>query len=189
MQVTIIDFDDSFTHNIAAKVYALGFVVHVMHWKNFSAEMISPRQIVIYGPGPGAPEEYLQIGPQIMCLLQRVDLFHMGICLGHQLLWTLMGYRVQKCQRPVHGQTVELNLPSWQIFAPDDWGKKMQVQRYNSLTLDVGRNPGTHFHMESGECIMGLLERGITYQFHPESVGTSCSRPFWWPLQHFGYAS
>lgn len=194
-RVILIDFDDSFTHNIAEILFKMGEEVLVIPWKKFPVEFDrlfseKSKKVLIYGPGPGCPSDYEEIFSLINEIGDMENVFQLGICLGHQILWQLKGYKTKKCKNPVHGQSEEIEIPAWDgIFFKNDWGKKTQVQRYNSLMIQAENFPeqSENFSLKDGEVIMGRFCRGLTYQFHPESIGTSCPRFFFSPVRHFLY--
>ena len=127
----IVDFEDSFTYNLASDCQDLGFSPKVIHWKNL--KKTDYDQFVIWGPGPGNPLEYEEIFPLIQDWLTK-DIFHLGVCLGHQILGLLFGGKCVPSHHPVHGQRVEICLPTWEEFA-EDQGKIIKVQSMGSVIL------------------------------------------------------
>lgn len=124
-------------------------------------------------------------------LLKNPQFFHIGICLGHQLLWLSLGAKVQKSKKPLHGQALPWTVPNWtNFFDANDIGQLLEVQCYNSLTVapvfsnnfNFSLNPLTH------EIMAGQFTRGITFQFHPESTGTSRSHVFFRPLKNLHWS-
>jgi len=89
----------------------------------------------------------------------------MGICLGHQMLGLIDKKMVSKAQEQIHGQT---------IFIEFD-GQERAVQRYNSLAV----------YEDGTEVSIRRFERGISYQFHPESVGTDSNSLYFRELLDF----
>lgn len=104
----------------------------------------------------------------------------MGICLGHQILHAQgPGQEIKKLQHPLHGQSRNLILPPWPEFPPSYWGQSVSVQHYNSLAPfgPLGREIENLIGPE-GEKMATRWTNGISYQFHPESIGTSCPQLF-----------
>ncbi len=186
-EVIIIDFLDSFTYNIAAEVGKKGFNFKVfenslMVFKKL--EKIKEKKVIILGPGPGHPDEYQEIFPIIQRLLKKKNLFFLGICLGHQILWRVQGEQVVKSKKPIHGMAVPFIIPPWEdLFKKRIWGIETMVQRYNSLTVKPSRKNRNNFSLSGGEVMAGRFERGLTYQFHPESIGTDNPDLFFEPLK------
>ena len=109
--VFILDFEDSFTYNIASEMEKVGFCTEVIGFsaiKDFLARVSRSneyRRVLVYGPGPGSPDDYRDLCPLIRPLLQDKNIFHLGICLGHQLLWAAKeNIRSIASKRPMHGQ-------------------------------------------------------------------------------------
>lgn len=198
--ISLIDFADSFTYNIAAEFFRWGEKVQVIPWREAPAlleallqEKGPQRKMIVYGPGPGSPGDYSSLFPFIRDIFSREHLIQVGICLGHQMLWEIRGIPCKRSAHPLHGQNVLFPVPSWKDFFQESWvGKKILVQRYNSLALDLSpgqrRGPGEDFVFgEDGECLAGRFPRGLTFQFHPESIGTSFPKVFFDPLIKFLY--
>lgn len=173
-----LDFEDSFTFNVVQELTEIGFGVEVLNWFDFSGG--SSADLLVLGPGPGHPEDYLALHPFIQSWLNQGKKI-LGICLGHQILWQLRGKKVVRSQAPVHGQKVLLQLDaSWR-----EWlGVKGEVwvQRYNSLAVPAdGDLPGENFSQD-GAVLISRDSQTISYQFHPESLGTNCRSAFFRPV-------
>ncbi len=181
----LIDFDDSFTWNVIQELETSGFKVSVLHWMDLE-EKIPDTDLLVLGPGPGHPDDYQRIFSVISDWLKARKPFF-GLCLGHQIFWRIRGENVYRSKEPVHGLRANLDLDSdWQ-----DWLKlpaSVKVQRYNSLSVmdEVStRNPDVRNLIREGEVMISRGEHFLTYQFHPESVGTSYRQAFFRPLQTF----
>jgi anthranilate/para-aminobenzoate synthase component II len=194
--IYLCDFDDSFTYNIYSDLIQFNLQVKVINYKDvyqFLQTKINSKEkeIIILGPGPGHPRDYMFLDSSIKNLIGRENLLLVGICLGHQLIWQSMGHHCQHSQNPVHGQVQNLILDSfWQRYlaAP----KLVQVQRYNSLTVRLNNREESYFIEKkfqlitvNHELMCSTFPGVITYQFHPESVGTSCPKSFYSPLLSF----
>lgn len=170
-KIWIIDFEDSFTYNIANVLDKYPFSVKVVGHEDFFSyfyEDVShskERHAVILGPGPGHPEEYRRYFQQIERLKEKKNIYLMGICLGHQMLALINGERVDHAKQKIHGQGHAI------VFK----GESFKVQRYNSLAVWRGAE----------EVDIINYERGISYQFHPESIGTSDNDVFFSELIAF----
>ena len=175
-KIYIIDFEDSFTYNIASELYVTEKkLVVISHTDFFSNEnftlfldKISFPIAVILGPGPGNPEIYRNYFHKIIQLKKNALIYLMGICLGHQLIGLIEGKLVKPSLRPIHGEQVKI------IFK----NKVLLVQRYNSLAV---------FESEFSLIEIQIFNwvRGISYQFHPESLGTNNRSIFFEDLLHF----
>lgn len=180
-KATFIDFEDSFSFNVVQELTEVGFEVNVIPWIDF--DKLPEEGLLVLGPGPGHPDDYSQIFPLLKDWIKKErPLF--GVCLGHQLFWRVLGEDVVRSKEPLHGQRVRLFLTSeWQ-----EWlGLKSEVlvQRYNSLAVleqAALRNPYLKNFIQDGEVLITRGSHVITYQFHPESVGTMCREAFMRPV-------
>lgn len=175
-KIYIIDFDDSFTFNIATELYAFEKDIIVVsheeffHKKHFAQfiSTLAKKTAIILGPGPGSPDEFQQYFPQMEEMRNHNLLFVMGICLGHQVLAMMDGLSIRRSQKPMHGGQVKINFDN----------VNMLVQRYNSLA--VYESPKSLKEVQIRQ-----FPRGISYQFHPESIGTENRHLFFDSLLKF----
>ena len=172
MKATFIDFEDSFTFNVVGELSEAGFDVEVISWKDY--EENPSVGLLVLGPGPGHPDDYQKLFPLIKSWLEE-DRPFFGVCLGHQIFWRLQNEEVVRSKWPLHGQKIELKLtPEWR-----EWLKipgQIFVQRYNSLAvLDQAgfRNPYLKNFVQDDEILITRSSTVLTYQFHPESIGTT----------------
>ena len=188
-QVYLLDFEDSFTFNIASVVASMNFDVQVIPFASVKVflETFQPSVPValIYGPGPGHPGDHASIFSCIKRLRENQLIFHMGICLGHQILGLIDGGLIGTCSQPIHGRAVDFKIPNWsEVFLKEDWNKTVRVQKYNSLCLIMSGNPSNIVNC-GNECLARKFSRGVSYQFHPESVGTTDPVAFFQALNLF----
>ncbi len=175
-KIYIIDFEDSFTFNIATELYFFEKDIQVVAHLDFFAAKKFPQFIsqinsptaIILGPGPGNPEEYAHYFSQIRFLKENPFIFLMGICLGHQVIALMDGLSIRSSLRPTHGGQVKINFDN----------KNILVQRYNSLGVYDSKK-------SSKEIQVRQWVRGVSYQFHPESIGTENRSLFFKDLLDF----
>jgi anthranilate/para-aminobenzoate synthase component II len=188
----IIDYDDSFTFNIANQLKLLNVDSTVIHYSKLPhLSLIHAKKIVlIHGPGPGHPDEYHEYFDLIQGYLNSPFILNVGICLGHQIFHTLWGHKISHAKKPVHGESYQIEIPHWDMFDRNTWGKSFQVQRYNSLVvqsesiIQAKESHHQHFVLD-GEITMSQFTNGFSYQFHPESIGTSCPSVFFYKIVQF----
>jgi anthranilate/para-aminobenzoate synthase component II len=156
---------------------------------NFEAKN---KSLFIHGPGPGHPDEYSYLFNSISDSFKFPHTFHIGVCLGHQIFCSLWGGKVGASKFPLHGQRVQIRIPEWDIFDSFYFGKPIEVQRYNSLALAksqlkslIHAPKDIKYYLFQNELLMTSFQNGLTYQFHPESVGTSYRSLFFKPLDKF----
>ncbi len=124
-KIYICDFEDSFTYNLFSdltlessdreiKTIRKIEVIKFENILNFLQSKInsndSSKEIIIFGPGPGHPDDYEYLTNSIQILSGKKNLLLVGVCLGHQLIWSSLGYKTTHSSRPVHGQTESLIL-------------------------------------------------------------------------------
>ena len=188
--IYICDFNDSFTYNIYSELKLIDseLVIEVVPFSKVEVLLLKLQNIerktaIIMGPGPGSPTEYSFLFEGIHNVSLNKNIFLMGICLGHQLYWSSQKYSVIKCGEPVHGQTQRYSLPK-PISHKLRNLSSIEVQRYNSLKVDLSSTQEEELTKGKGalifdrELVMYISERLVTYQFHPESVGTKNSEVF-----------
>ena len=178
-KVLFIDFEDSFSFNVVQELTRIGLDVEVISWTDFKS--VGDYDLLVLGPGPGHPDNYHHIFDVIRSW-QNLNKKIFAICLGHQILWRLKGFEIKRSSRPLHGQKIKLNLSlAWQEWL--NLPSEVWVQRYNSLAvMDNSSTEGVENLVEDGEIIMSRSKNSISYQFHPESVGTKCRESFFLPI-------
>jgi anthranilate synthase component II len=165
--VLIVDFNDSFTFNISEIFFKFKFEAVVVNYRdqisisNFLSNN-SFSKVIVWGPGPGNPSEYSNLFPLIRESISTPNIYVLGICLGHQLIWSSLGKEVIAKDLPIHGVAKEIVVPNWpDHISPKYCEKSVNVQFYNSLEV-----------ADENLKIISRLPNGISYQFHPESIGT-----------------
>ena len=170
-KIIIIDFDDSFTYNIASVLYpyekGLTVISHQEFFKNKLQNYLNSKDkhAIILGPGPGHPNDHQQYFLEIQKFRKLTNFYIMGICLGHQILGILDKKSVMPAKIQIHGQTEYIEFS----------GRVRPVQRYNSLAI----------YEDGKEINIRNFERGISYQFHPESIGTDSNSLYFRELLQF----
>jgi anthranilate/para-aminobenzoate synthase component II len=185
MKALLIDFDDSFTYNIAGEFLQRHIGCEVVHWTRLliDPQMTDSYQFIIIGPGPGHPLEYKALFPLIRSWREQTQKQILGICLGHQLLWCERGVDCLVDPHPVHGQQVALTVPDWfSFFDQSLYGKRIDVQRYNSLYIPelMARKADSSALLlcEKQQVMASRFANCLSFQFHPESIGTSYRESF-----------
>ncbi|EPZ50666.1 class I glutamine amidotransferase [Bacteriovorax sp. BAL6_X] len=211
MKLVFVDFEDSFTNNILSYFNEFDFKIEVVNFRKLSHSNIAHyfnNNLVVLGPGPGHPDEYLNLfkdaGIELTDFkaeLQKARRL-IGICLGHQMiLYLLDELKVVRSSIPMHGQAVEIEIGEGQAlfdcFSEADRKvlRRAKLQRYNSLTLQISSGDYYSGKWESetqlvfdkhNELLMAYRpNRFLTMQFHPESVGTSCNNILFQAMNKF----
>ncbi len=164
----VVDAEDAFTAMLAHLLRAAGPEVDVVDWRAIPS--IDGYDAVVVGPGPGDPRAGHE--PKIAALRTLTGALldrgvpTLAVCLGHQVLATLLGLPLRRRPVPAQGEQREI----------DFFGRVGPVGFYNTFAayadsdrwhgFDLARDPGT------GE-VYGLRGPGVrSVQFHPESVLT-----------------
>lgn len=191
MRIYLYDFEDSFTYNIYSLLKKLNCEVEVFHWSKIRELDISGSKQplgIIYGPGPGHPDEY-DIIDKINYLKSIDRVFQMGICLGHQLLAQSFGAKIVNASKVIHGSNEDLVLSEkWLSFFKVNEDLKIKVQRYNSLAVKYSFEDSRELNLylnSCQECVMQENKNTFSIQFHPDSVGTNKPFLFFRPLIKF----
>jgi anthranilate/para-aminobenzoate synthase component II len=177
-----IDFEDSFSFNVIQRLQESGLNIRRLNWKEFST--LSDEDLLVLGPGPGHPDDYASIFPLVHEWIKQGRGFF-GVCLGHQIFWRMKGAKVQRSLHPRHGQKVQLELtPDWQKIL--SLPRTIFVQRYNSLCVpeaDLPESQDIKNYSSEGEVLISRGNKILTYQFHPESEGTTYPQAFFSPVR------
>lgn len=180
--VAIIDFNDSFTYNIACELSSIGREAQVINYQHSDFNFFHLKKFshIIWGPGPGHPNDYLE-AQEILKMLFLEPIEHLGICLGHQMIWTTLGYEIKKLKMPFHGISKKIYLDDfWSALLNTDF---IRAQFYNSLHLSFDLKMSdanvlvTNFNGDNS-VVASFGNNFVTYQFHPESIGTYNSSLF-----------
>ena len=189
MKTLLIDFDDSFTFNISSELFFDKQPHDCIHYTQLENILANERDLhIILGPGPGHPDEYSDIIKLIKKYFTRLDIRWSGICLGHQLIWTSLGAKITTSSNILHGSSQNIFIGE---LGNKLFGKSLiTVQRYNSLCVNNSNLPGkldrnTRLVFdENGELMLSVGKNFMTYQFHPESIGTSYRNSFFKALNY-----
>ncbi|GAD80587.1 aminodeoxychorismate/anthranilate synthase component II [Vibrio ezurae] len=176
----IIDNYDSFTYNLYQYFCKLGCETKVVRNDAITLEQIhslKPQAIVI-SPGPCTPNEAgisLQVIQEFM---GKVPL--LGVCLGHQAIAQVLGGKVIRADKVMHGKTSPICHTDSGVFS--GLNNPLTVTRYHSLIVEKASLPQclevTSWTVDdNGQIkeIMGYRHKTLPIegvQFHPESIKT-----------------
>ena len=180
-RVLLVDYMDSFVHNLASYLRILGAeVVTVRH--NFPRELLDKEQfdLVILSPGPGCPQEFNISSLLGELVARRLPVF--GVCLGHQAIGEFFGAKLGVLDIPHHGKSVIAEHGQSPLFEGID--EFFEAGRYHSLYVkeeslpDCLRVTAWAPSPEEAGCkrvVMALEHKTLPIcgvQFHPESLLT-----------------
>lgn len=181
-RVLLVDYKDSFVHNLAAYLRELGADVTTIR-AGFPDEMLDSLNpdLVVLSPGPGTPEEFGV--PDFTGKLVARGLPVFGVCLGHQGLGQHFGATIAQLPIPEHGKPSVIKHNGSPLFA--GVAEQFEAGRYHSLYLKVETVPDCLEIVASTErrdvdgrmeiIPMAVKHRTLPVagvQFHPESLMT-----------------
>lgn len=171
----VIDHRDSFTWNLVHALERWVRPVVVVDNAEITAEMVrarNPRGVVL-SPGPGSPHEATATRALVAALARELPI--LGVCLGHQILCSHFGARVDHAQRVFHGRVSRIHHCGDGLFA--QLPNPLAVARYHSLIVAEATLPSelvATARSVDGE-LMAVAHRTLPLfgvQFHPESFLT-----------------
>ncbi|HXC63622.1 MAG TPA: aminodeoxychorismate/anthranilate synthase component II, partial [bacterium] len=138
-RVLLLDNLDSFTHNLAQGLQALGAEVRVLRARGASLrslERLRPSHLVV-SPGPGHPRQARLSLAAFRRFAGRLPL--LGVCLGHQALAQAFGGEVGRAARPLHGRASRIRHDRQGLFLGLPQG--FAAGRYHSLAVEASGLP------------------------------------------------
>ena len=171
--VLLIDNYDSFVHNLAHLVQALGAEVTIKRNDEVANIDLANYTHLLLSPGPGLPEE----AGDLLSLICRGagQLPILGVCLGHQAIAQCYGASLFQHPQPLHG------IESRCLLLTEDnlWANlphNITVGRYHSWSVS---EPLPHILEVTARAddgtVMAFRHRSLNLrgvQFHPESILT-----------------
>ena len=172
--IGLLDNYDSFTYNVAQAISQLGREVSVV--KNDAAlEELTrlPLKGLVISPGPGTPSDSGITLDALRFFSGKLPI--LGICLGHQAIGEVLGGRVIRAPKPVHGKASPITHGQSGIF--QDLTPAFLAGRYHSLIVEEESLPDClKITARSPEGLIMALEHHTQkifgVQFHPESILT-----------------
>lgn len=174
-RVLLVDNYDSFTYNVVQALRILGAEVEVRTSDEItvdSARSYGPTHLVI-SPGPGRPEDARGSLAIVEAMLDEVPI--LGVCLGHQVIATVLGGAVTRAPELKHGKSSPVYHDSRTLYG--GLPNPFEAGRYHSLSVPEGELPDDLevSSFTSQGVVMGLRHKTLPVegvQFHPESLLT-----------------
>ena len=179
--ILLIDNYDSFTYNLVQRLGEIDSTLDVRVDRNDQISLdeidrLNPDRIII-SPGPCTPHE-AGISKEVVARFGRSKPL-LGVCLGHQCIGEVFGWRVDRADRLMHGKVSSIHHDDAGVFR--GLSNPFTATRYHSLVVrpdeahsDLVVCAWTDDPGASRE-VMGVRHRrhpihGV--QFHPESFLT-----------------
>jgi len=181
VKLLLIDNYDSFTWNLAQYFGELGAEVTVERNDAITVDAIAARapDAIAISPGPCTPNE-AGISMDVIRRFAGVTPL-LGVCLGHQCIGQVLGGRIVRAPRVMHGKTSKIFHDEAGLYAGIE--NPFVATRYHSLVIAPDSVPeALEVTAKTWEDeIMGvrLKARGAPLegvQFHPESIMTTVGK-------------
>jgi phenazine biosynthesis protein phzE len=168
-KVVIVDNEDEFTYMLQHMLEHLGLATSVVQGMDAGVE-IDRDVLVIVGPGPGDPNNLADVRIRNVHRLTQQLLAEkrkfLAVCLGHQVLSAVLGFKVVAVDPPLQGVQERIDL----------FGKSEIVGFYNTFFAlqDHDREPaGLNVCANPEGRIYALKSPNfVSFQFHLESILT-----------------
>ncbi|MEM9494450.1 MAG: aminodeoxychorismate/anthranilate synthase component II [Pseudomonadota bacterium] len=179
--ILVIDNYDSFTHNLAHLIGALGETVEVVRNDALSVDDALGRgsakapDAIVLSPGPSTPDR-AGVCIDLVKAAGDANMPVFGVCLGMQAMAAAYGGKIVRAAKLMHGKTCDIVHEGRGVFkgAPSPF----TATRYHSLVADPETLPAcfdvTAHAGDDGE-IMAIEHREARIagvQFHPESIAS-----------------
>ncbi|MGK3958991.1 anthranilate synthase family protein [Sorangium sp. So ce118] len=170
--IVILDNEDSFTSMIKYQLRELGMTIRVESYATIRE--VRNSELLIVGPGPGDPSKLtdprVATSRRMMLAAMEANRPFIAICLGHQILSSLLGLPIQRLPVPNQGLQKQISI----------FGKLETVGFYNTFVaiseadhLDSPRGTVSVYRDPVSKQVHGLKGPSFcSMQFHPESVLT-----------------
>ena len=171
-RVLLVDFKDSFVHNLADYLRQTGAHVTTFRHNDVLGELdaVAPDLLVL-SPGPGRPADFGMDRIIAAALKRGLPVF--GVCLGLQGLVEHFGGTLDQLDTPVHGKPSEISVEPSRLFAGVP--ERLVVGRYHSLHARAAAVPNAlRVVARTRDGIVMAVEHAAlpiaAVQFHPESI-------------------
>jgi anthranilate synthase/aminodeoxychorismate synthase-like glutamine amidotransferase len=173
--ILVIDNYDSFTYNLVQYLGMLGEKLIVYRNDKITIEEIKSLEIskIVVSPGPGIPLFAGISNEVIKEFMGKIPV--LGVCLGHQCIGHVLGAKIVRAGRLMHGKTSPIYHDGKNIFK--GLPSPFTATRYHSLLIERSSVPDCveiTAETKEGE-IMGIRHKEFPLegvQFHPESILT-----------------
>ncbi len=171
-RVLLVDYQDSFVHNLASYLRELGAeVTTVRH--DFPRKLLREidPSLVLLSPGPGSPEEFHMSDLISEIIELKIPIF--GVCLGHQGIGQHFGGTLGVLGTPCHGKPGIVHHNGDSILRGLE--SPFEAGRYHSLYITTETLPPELKCIAQTEdgVIMAIKHKTLPIygvQFHPESL-------------------
>lgn len=168
IKITLIHNEDDFIYMLQHMFTCMGIKTSIIRFNHYDINK-DDADITLLGPGPGNPNELdvekISINKRITVELLKRKRKSVFICLGHQILCSTLGFKIDRKVAPLQGSQEKIQL----------FGKEEQVGFYNTFAPKVdGNHPEFEMSLipDLDEIVAIRGKDFVGYQFHPESILT-----------------
>ena len=174
MKILIIDNYDSFTYNLVHLTEQFADEVLVVRNDEVDFSIIDQYDKIILSPGPGLPEDAGDLKEVVKEFASKKSI--LGVCLGHQALGQVFGFKLRNISKVKHGEQSVLSEVYKEEVLFKDLNEQIEVGHYHSWVIDETNNfEDWTITAKSKDLIMAISHNTLDLkgvQFHPESVLT-----------------
>lgn len=180
LMILIIDHHDSFIDMICDYIATIGYQYDLIKTDDSKLHSIDISQYshIIIGPGPGHPnDKSLNEAYNIITKSIHHKIPLLGICLGHQMIGSYFGAKINTATQICHGVVDKLiTVNESKIFK--GLPVEFNITRYHSLLIDnesINHQLLITVGKTSNNEIMAVEHHKLEIygiQFHPESIMT-----------------
>jgi len=170
-EVTLLDCNDSFTHNLVQAFLKLGAPVRVFRSHQVSVDDVRDQlgSYLVLSPGPGSPDQAGIAKSLYFTLRDTVPI--LGVCLGMQTMNEVLGGKTIAAPLPVHGKVSVIEHDGTGIFTGVT--NPTPVARYHSLQIDAVKQIEIQSSHDGVIMAFRVPPQTVAVQFHPESFLTT----------------
>ncbi len=173
MKVVLVDFYDSFTHNIEHYLVAIGVEVTVVKDDEVKVNDLYDFDAIVLSPGPGLPNETKSLFP----ILKKYVGTHriLGVCLGMQGIAQFFNAEIYNLKKVYHGKIREIEVQN-RTWLFSGFENKINVGLYHSWAVDMNSVRVLKVTAQTDDKVLMAFEHETLkvcgVQFHPESILT-----------------
>lgn len=207
LKLYFIDHYDSFSFNVVDWLRGTSKDIEIHHVqfddRGAMQSIYDDLCPIVLSPGPRHPNDAEPTRNLVKDLIGKVPV--LGICLGHQILGQIAGFKIVKAAAPFHGSTLEI-LPTVTTHLFQGMPASFAAATYNSLVVQTCNSVDPDWHIDAKDSLGGIQaiskKKAGEYpafglQFHPESFLTQYAdilrsnwlhevRDYYLPFPHSG---
>lgn len=178
-KILLIDNYDSFTYNLVHLLQQHTSANIEVHLNNkINLKKIKNYSKIVLSPGPGLPHESGNLLPIIEQNIGKIPI--LGVCLGHQAIAQVLGYKLKNLQQVFHGVQSKINIIDNEDLLLKNLPQPFSAGRYHSWVVENKSAAKNNLFkvscIDNNNSIMAMYNNNLFIygvQFHPESIMTN----------------